>query len=110
MAFTLQQVKNRIKGLDPIQRADIVRQQIQILDNAEGVTQDVIDRANDLLLHAEEEEANYIADNNMTEGKDCAIIRRIGEDVRCEHYCNVKNYCNYYRDNKGIIPIIRVIK
>ena len=50
------------RNLDPIQRADIVRQQIKILDNTEGVTQDVIDRANDLLLHAEEEEANYIAE------------------------------------------------
>ena len=49
-------------SLDPIKRADIVRQQIQILDNTEGVTQDVIDRANELLLHAEEEEANYIAE------------------------------------------------
>ena len=50
------------RNLDPIQRADIVRQQIKILDNTEGVTQDVIDRANDLLLHAEEEETNYIAE------------------------------------------------
>lgn len=49
-------------SLDPIKRADIVRQQIKILDNTEGVTQDVIDRANDLLLHAEEEEANYITE------------------------------------------------
>ena len=53
---------DEMKGLDPIQRADIVRQQIQILDNAEGVTQDVINRAEELLLHAEEEEANYIAE------------------------------------------------
>ena len=57
------------KNLDPIQRADIVRQQIQILDNAEGVTQDVIDRANDLLLHAEEEEANYIAECDYINGE-----------------------------------------
>ena len=49
-------------NLDPIQRAEIVRQQVQILDNTEGVTQDIINRANDLLLHAEEEEANYIAE------------------------------------------------
>jgi hypothetical protein len=49
-------------NLDAIQRADIIRQQIQILDNTEGVTQDIIDRANNLLLHAEEEEANYIAE------------------------------------------------
>lgn len=50
------------RNLDPIERADIVRQQIEILDNSEGVTQDVIDRANALLLHVEEEEANYIAE------------------------------------------------
>ena len=50
------------------------------------------------VLESEKLAHQYIADNNMTEGKDCAIIRRIGEDVRCEHYCNVKNYCNYYKD------------
>jgi len=50
------------KNLDPIQRADIVREQIRILDNSEGITKDIIDRANDLLLHVEEEEANYIAE------------------------------------------------
>ena len=48
------------KNLDPIDRADIVREQIRILDNTEGVTQDVIDRANALLLEVEEEEANYL--------------------------------------------------
>ena len=58
-----------MKGLDPIERADIVRQQIRILDNAEGVTQDVIERANDLLLHAEEEEANYIAECDYINGE-----------------------------------------
>ena len=50
------------KSLNAIQRADIIREQIQILDNTEGVTEDMIDKANDLLLHAEEEEANYIAE------------------------------------------------
>ena len=65
----LVKIGEKMKGLDPIQRADIVRQQIQILDNAEGVTQDVIDRANDLLLHAEEEEANYIAECDYINGE-----------------------------------------
>ena len=51
-----------MSNLDPIQMADIVREQIRILDNAEGVTKDMIERANELLLHAEEEEANYIAE------------------------------------------------
>jgi len=49
------------KNLDPIDRANIVREQVRILDNSEGVTQDVMDRANALLLDVEEEEANYIA-------------------------------------------------
>lgn len=57
------------RNLDPIERADIVRQQIQILDNAEGVTQDVIDKANALLLHVEEEEANYIAELDYINGE-----------------------------------------
>ena len=51
-----------MSNLDPIQMADIVREQIRILDNAEGVTKEMIERANELLLHAEEEEANYIAE------------------------------------------------
>ena len=66
---SLVKIGEKMKELDPIQRADIVRQQIQILDNTEGVTQDVIDRANDLLLHAEEEEANYIAECDYINGE-----------------------------------------
>ena len=77
------------KNLDPIQRADIVRQQIQILDNAEGVTQDVIDRANDLLLHAEEEEANYIAELDYINGEqakaEAEITNKDMQDM-ADHY------------------------
>ena len=77
------------KNLDPIQRADIVRQQIQILDNTEGVTQDVIDRANDLLLHAEEEEANYIAEIDYINGEqakaEAEMTERDMEDM-FDHY------------------------
>ena len=57
------------KNLDPIQRADIVREQIRILDNSEGITKDIIDRANDLLLHVEEEEANYISELDYINGE-----------------------------------------
>ena len=80
------------KNLDPIQRADIVRQQIQILDNTEGVTQDIIDRANDLLLHAEEEEANYIAEQDYINGEKAKA--EITEQ-------DMENMFNYY-ENKGI--------
>ena len=67
------------KNLDPIQRADIVRQQIQILDNTEGVTQDIINRVNDLLLHAEEEEANYIAEQDYINGEKAKADGHISE-------------------------------
>ena len=79
----------KMKGLDPIQRADIVRQQIQILNNAEGVTQDVIDRANDLLLHAEEEEANYIAECDYINGEQAKVEAEItNKDMQdmADHY------------------------
>ena len=49
------------KELDPIQRADIIRKQYQILDNTEGVTKEMMDESFQLLLNAEEEEVNYIA-------------------------------------------------
>ena len=58
-----------MSNLDPIQMADIVREQIRILDNAEGVTKEMIERANELLLHAEEEEANYIAELDYINGE-----------------------------------------
>ena len=77
------------RNLDPIQRADIVRQQIKILDNTEGVTQDIIDKANDLLLHAEEEEANYIAECDYINGEQAKaeghITERDMEDM-FDHY------------------------
>ena len=81
------------KNLDPIQRADIVRQQIQILDNTEGVTQDVIDRANDLLLHAEEEEANYIAEQDYIINEKAKADGHISEQ-------DMEDMFDYY-DNKG---------
>ena len=80
-------------NLNPIQRADIVRQQIKILDNTEGVTQDVIDRANDLLLHAEEEEANYIAEQDYIINEKAKADGHITEKEMEEMF-------GYY-DNKG---------
>ena len=74
-------------SLDPIKRADIVRQQIQILDNTEGVTQDIIDRANDLLLHAEEEEANYIAKLDYISDQKAKVIETIHDNHMADD-CN----------------------
>ena len=78
-------------NLNPIQRADIVRQQIRILDNTEGVTQDIINRANDLLLHAEEEEANYIAELNYISDQEAKIQSEITEQ-------DVEDMAKYYEE------------
>ena len=78
-------------NLNPIQRADIVRQQIEILDNTEGVTQDIIDRANDLLLHIEEEEANYIAELNYISDQEAKIQSEITEQ-------DVEDMAKYYEE------------
>ena len=69
------------KNLDPIDRADIVREQIRILDNAEGVTQDVMDRANALLLDVEEEEANYIAHADWVLNQEAEVTDKDMQDM-----------------------------
>ena len=47
--------------LTPQAKIDIIKQQIKILENTEGVTQDMLNNAYNLLLSAEEEEVNYSA-------------------------------------------------
>tara|TARA_R100000353_G_scaffold100818_2_gene73143 strand:+ start:141 stop:368 length:228 start_codon:yes stop_codon:yes gene_type:complete len=47
--------------LTPQAKIDIIKQQIKILENSEGVTQDMINNAYNLLESAEEEEVNYSA-------------------------------------------------
>jgi len=32
----------------------------------------------------------------MVEGKGCSIVERLGEDTRCNHYCNVNQFCSHY--------------
>jgi hypothetical protein len=49
------------KELDPIQKADIIRLQYDIIKHVEGVTHEMIDDCYQLLLNAEEEEVNYVA-------------------------------------------------
>ena len=47
--------------LTPQAKIDIIKQQIKILENSEGVTQDMLNNAYNLLESAEEEEVNYSA-------------------------------------------------
>ena len=32
----------------------------------------------------------------MKEGKGCTIVHRVGQDVRCDNYCSVNKFCDYY--------------
>lgn len=48
------------------------------------------------LLDTREEAMQYLASQNMTIGKGCDIVERKGEDVRCQHYCNVNEFCSHY--------------
>ena len=83
------------RNLDPIQRADIIRDQIEILENSEGVTQDVINRANDLLLHAEEEEANYIAELDYISDQEAKANGHITDkDIEAMHNDHMADDCN----------------
>ena len=81
------------RNLDPIQRADIIRHQIEILESSEGVTQSIIDRANDLLLHAEEEEANYIAELDYISDQETKAQGHITDK-------DMEDMADYY-ENKG---------
>jgi hypothetical protein len=38
----------------------------------------------------------FIVGEKMIEGKGCAIVERKGEDVRCQHYCSVNEFCSHF--------------
>ena len=40
----------------------------------------------------------YMKIKNLTQKKDGTIVLRKGEDVRCQHYCNVNKYCFYFKE------------
>ena len=48
------------------------------------------------LLDTKDEALKYLASQKMVEGKGCSIVERKGEDVRCQHYCNVNEFCSHY--------------
>ena len=52
------------------------------------------------LLPTLAEAKQYMADNNMTEGKGCLIVLRKGEDTRCAHYCAVNKYCSHWNNTE----------
>ena len=50
------------------------------------------------LLPSMDEAKQYLATNNMTEGKGCKIVLRKGEDTRCAHYCAVNSFCDHWNN------------
>jgi hypothetical protein len=38
----------------------------------------------------------FIKNEKMVEGQGCSIVHRKGEDIRCQHYCNVNEFCSHF--------------
>jgi len=43
-----------------------------------------------------EEAVQFLLSQKMIEGKGCSIVFRKGEDVRCQHYCRVNEFCSHF--------------
>ncbi len=48
------------------------------------------------LLDTRQLALDYLKSQNMVEGVGCSIVERKGEDVRCQHYCNVNKFCDHF--------------
>ena len=48
------------------------------------------------LFTTKEEAIQFIFSQKMIEGKGCNIVFRKGEDVRCQHYCRVNEFCSHF--------------
>lgn len=48
------------------------------------------------LLDTKQLALDYLKSQNMVEGVGCSIVERKGEDVRCQHYCKVNQFCDYF--------------
>jgi len=44
----------------------------------------------------EEEAKQFLVSQKMIEGKGCKIVFRQGQDVRCQNYCRVNEFCNHF--------------
>ena len=48
------------------------------------------------VLDTKELALQYLKNEGLVEGKGCKIVFRKGEDVRCQHYCSVNGFCDYF--------------
>ena len=50
------------------------------------------------VLDTKEKAEAYIKVENLKENKNATIVFRKGEDVRCQHYCRVNSFCDYFKE------------
>ena len=48
------------------------------------------------VLPTREEMDKYMKENKYVEGQGCTVVFRAGEDVRCQHYCSVNQFCSHF--------------
>ena len=48
------------------------------------------------LFDTEQLALDFIKSQNMVKGVGCDIVHRKGEDVRCQHYCKVNQFCDHF--------------
>jgi len=48
------------------------------------------------VFNTKEEAVQFLLSQKMIEGKGCNIVFRKGEDVRCQHYCRVNEFCSHF--------------
>jgi hypothetical protein len=50
------------------------------------------------LLDTKDQVKQYLKDNKLVEGKGCTVVLRAGEDIRCQSYCRVNFFCDYFME------------
>ena len=48
------------------------------------------------VLPTRQEMDQYMKDNKFVEGQGCKVVFRAGQDVRCQHYCSVNQFCSHF--------------
>tara|TARA_Y100000768_G_scaffold43623_1_gene28540 strand:+ start:1906 stop:2811 length:906 start_codon:yes stop_codon:yes gene_type:complete len=48
------------------------------------------------VLPTREEMAKYMTEHKYVEGQGCRVVFRAGEDIRCQHYCSVNQFCSHF--------------
>ena len=52
------------------------------------------------VFETREQAVQFLVSQKLIEGKGCNIVFRQGEDIRCQHYCRVNEFCNHFMNVK----------